>query len=97
MGARVRGKFACQDDVMNLDCRPSKALTIYSAEYSKKQASVCSRGNNAEYCDPVDKTSLVRKLCEGQIKCSVTVNKSTMGDKCPTVSKYLNVMYECSK
>lgn len=96
--ARIISRFTCQDDVMNLHCS-SKAIKIYYATYSRRQASVCSKDgiNSAEYCDPVVKTSLARKLCEGQMTCNITVDRSTMGDKCPTVFKYLNVMYDCSK
>ena len=53
--------------------------------------------NSAEYCDPVFKTRVVRALCDGMVTCNVTVDESTMGDHCPTVFKYLNVLYDCSK
>lgn len=95
--ARLNVRFTCQDDVMNLDCQSPRAIKIIKAEYSRKQQSICYRGNGAKYCDPVDKMSLVRKLCEGKMACNVSVDKNTMGDKCPTVFKYLNVLYECSK
>ena len=95
--ARIKVKFTCQDDVMNLHCQSPRAIKIYKAEYSRRQNSICNRGKRAQYCDPVDKMSLVRKFCEGQMKCNVSVDKNTMGDECPTVFKYLNVLYECSK
>lgn len=95
--ARLQVKFTCQDDVMNLHCQSPRAIKIYKAEYSRRQNNICNRGKSAQYCDPVDKMSLVRKFCEGRMKCNVSVDKNTMGDECPTVFKYLSVLYECSK
>ena len=95
--ARIKVEFTCQDDVMNLHCQSPRVITIYKAEYSKKQDNKCKRGNSAQYCDPVDKTNLVRKLCNRQMTCNVSVDKNTMEDKCPKVFKYLDVFYECSK
>ena len=95
--AQLQVRYTCQDDVMTLDCRSPWAIKIIKAEYSREQIKICYRGNSAKNCDPVDKMSLVRKLCEGKMTCNVSVDKNTMGDICPTVFKYLNVLYECSK
>lgn len=90
-------KFTCQGDVMNLHCQSPRLIKIDSAVYSRKQDIICYRGNSANYCDPVDKMSLVSKHCEGQMTCKISVDRNTMGDKCPTGFMYLTVMYECSK
>ena len=99
--SRLTGKFACQDEVMNIRCWWPKVISIYRAEYTRTQLSICSRskgGLNSEgYCDPVAKTSMASSLCDGQVMCSINVNKSTMGDHCPDVFKYLSVVYTCSK
>ena len=97
----IRTKIACQNDTMPLRCWSSKIIRIYAARYSREQDHVCKRNddgfNSAEHCDPVFKTSVVRALCDGMVTCNVTVDESTMGDHCPTVFKYLNVLYDCSK
>lgn len=95
--ASIRSKFACQDDVMYVHCLWPQVIRIYGATYSRKQANVCSRNNSAEYCDPVDKTRMANSLCFGQVTCNITVDKSTMGNHCPDVFKYLNILYACSK
>ena len=95
--AGIKVKFTCQGDVMNLLCQSPRAIKIYSAEYSRKQDSICNRRKGDTYCDPVDKMSLLRKLCEGQMTCNVSVDRNSMGDNCPTAFKYLDVLYECSK
>ena len=90
-------KVTCQGDVMKLHCQSPRTMKIYSAEYSRKQNSICNRRNSAKYCGPVDKMSLLRKRCEGQMTCNVSVDRKTMGDNCPKAFKYLDVVYECSK
>ena len=99
--SRMTGKFACQDDVMNIRCWWPQVITIYRATYSRTQSSICSQNkvglNSSGHCDPKVKTSMASSLCDGQIKCNITVDSSTMGDHCPDVFKYLSVVYTCSK
>lgn len=91
--ARITVKFTCQGNVMNLHCQ--SPIKICSATYIREQDSICYHGNSANYCDPVDKMSLVRKHCEGQMTCNISVDRNTMGDKCPIGFLYLKVMYDC--
>ena len=93
--ASITVKFTCQGNVMNLHCQ--SPIKIYSATYIRTQDSICYHGNSANYCDPVDKMSLVRKHCEGQMTCNISVDRNTMEDKCPIGFLYLKVMYDCSK
>ena len=97
----MKGKFACQDNVMSLRCSPPKTIKINRATYSGNQKDVCRTAlenentHDAEWCDPVDRTSLVQRKCDDRVVCNVTVNNTTMGNSCPDVYKYLNVIYGC--
>lgn len=93
--ARITVKYTCQGNVMNLHCQSPRAIKIYRARYIREQDNICYRGHSANYCDPVDKMSLVRKHCEGQMTCNISVDRNTMGDKCPRGFLYLKVMYNC--
>ena len=81
---------------MNLHCQSPRAIKIVSA-YTREKINICKLRDSAIYCAPVDKMSYVKKRCEGKMTCNVSVNKTTMGDKCLTAFKYLDVMYKCSK
>ncbi|XP_068699107.1 uncharacterized protein [Montipora capricornis] len=92
--ARIKIKFTCQNKVMSIHCIQPKVIKVVHAIYSRHQINVCSR-TSAEYCDPVNRTTVVMSLCDGQVKCDVSVNQCTMGNYCVTALPYLTVYYSC--
>ena len=94
MDARL--KFACQNEVTSIHCWQPKVIKVGHATYSGEQNNVCSR-TSAEYCHPVNAKTVVMRLCDGQVKCDVSVNQSTMGNYCVTALPYLTVYYSCGK
>lgn len=90
----ARLKFACQNEVTSIHCWQPKVIKVGHATYSGEQNNVCSR-TSAEYCHPVNAKTVVMRLCDGQVKCDVSVNQSTMGNYCVTALPYLTVYYSC--
>ena len=53
-------------------------------------------GLSDDYSCEVNVTCLVKKQCDGQHKCSTTVdNNLFFGDPCPGLTKYLYFEYQC--
>jgi hypothetical protein len=54
-------------------------------------------GLSDDYSCEVDVTCLVKKQCDGQHECNITVNdKLFPGDLCPGLTKYLYFEYQCN-
>ena len=50
-----------------------------------------------DYICEVDVTCLVRKQCDGQRECSITVDNNLFSDDlCPGLTKYLYFEYQCT-
>ena len=96
----MKGKYTCQNDVMSIRCLPSKVIRIFRATYLRENPQICSGDgfNSTEHCNPVDKTTVIGKLCDKRATCNISVDEKTMGDHCPFVAtEYLNVIYGCRK
>ncbi len=53
-------------------------------------------GLSDDYSCEVDVTCVVKKQCDGQHECSITVDKNLFsGDLCPGLSNYLYLEYQC--
>lgn len=97
--AKIKHKFGCLNTTISLHCEQPEVMKIVRAFFHRKQGQVCSTGkddgNNAVYCQPVDKTSLASDSCDGKVYCDISVNYSTISDHCRTISPYLDVFYTC--
>ena len=53
-------------------------------------------GLSDDYTCEVDVTCLIKKHCDGQHECNITVNDGSIPvDACPELSKYLYFEYRC--
>ena len=99
--ARIRVKHGCQDKEVAFHCLQSKVIKVSRAEYSRKEQNICSGRRNGvistEHCSPVNKSNVARELCDGQVRCRISVNQSTLGDHCLKALPYLSVFYTCGK
>lgn len=97
--AKIKHKFGCLNTTISIHCKQPEVMNIVTAFFHRKQGQVCSTGkddgNNAVYCQPVDKTSLASDSCDGNVYCDISVNYSTISDHCRTISPYLTVFYTC--
>ncbi|KAK2557387.1 hypothetical protein P5673_020502 [Acropora cervicornis] len=99
--AKIKPKFGCLNTTISIHCKQPEVMKIVSAIFHREQGQnkVCSTGkddgNNAVYCQPVDKISLASESCDGKVYCDISVNYSTISDHCRTISPYLTVLYTC--
>lgn len=100
MDAKIKPKFGCLNTTISIHCKQPEVMKIVRALFHREQGDnqVCSTGkdgNNAVYCEPVDKKSLASDSCDGKVYCDISVNYSTISDDCRTISPYLTVFYIC--
>ncbi|XP_029211236.2 uncharacterized protein LOC114975268 isoform X1 [Acropora millepora] len=97
--AKIIPKFGCLNTTISLHCKQPEVMKIVRAFFHREQGQVCSTGkddgNNAVYCQPVDKISLASDSCDGKVYCDISVNYTTISDDCRTISPYLTVLYTC--
>lgn len=101
MDAKIKPKYGCLNTTISLHCKQPEVMKIVRAFLHREQEQVCSTGkddgNNAVYCQPVDKISYASDSCDGKVYCDISVNYSTISDDCRTISPYLTVFYICGK
>lgn len=101
MDARIKATFGCLNKTISIHCNQPEVIKIVKAEFYRRQKTVCSTGkddgNNAVYCQPVLKRSLASDSCDRKVTCNISVNHSTISDRCRTISPYLTVFYICGK
>ena len=105
MDAKIKPKFGCLNTTISIHCKQPEVMKIVRAFFHREQGQnknkVCSTGkddgNNAVYCEPVNKKSLASDSCDGKVYCDISVNYSTISDDCRTISPYLTVLYICGK
>ncbi|XP_051500331.1 protein eva-1 homolog C-like isoform X3 [Myxocyprinus asiaticus] len=99
---------ACDGDFLTVRCPLRTSITIQSAFYGRKDSAhspQCPPTYNSAGTRSVNditschvSTSLQKMLdeCEDRRSCHVLVNSRLFGtDPCPTISKYLSVLYKC--
>ena len=82
--------------VKNANCPKDQYIVVNTASYrGLPETKTC--GLSDDYSCEVDVTCLVKKQCDGQHECSITVdnNLSPAGDPCPGLTKYLYFEYQC--
>ena len=82
--------------VKNANCPKDQYMVVKTAFYrglSDKKA--C--GLSDEHSCEMDVTCLLKKHCDGQHECNITVdNNLFFGDLCPGLTKYLYFEYQCT-
>jgi hypothetical protein len=80
----------------NANCPKDQYMVVKTASYRRlPDAKTC--GLSVDYSCEVDVTCLVKKQCDGQHECNITVNEILFSvDLCPGLTKYLYFEYQCS-
>jgi hypothetical protein len=80
----------------NVNCPKDQYMVVKNASYrGLSDTKTC--GSSDDYSCQVDVTCLVKKQCDGQHECNITVDDNLFsGDLCPGLTKYLYFEYQCS-
>ena len=80
--------------VENVNCPKDQYMVVKTASYRGLSIKTCGLSDDHS-CD-VDVTCLVKKLCDGQRECSITVDNNLFSDDlCSGLTKYLYFEYQC--
>ncbi|XP_028402632.1 uncharacterized protein LOC114525467 [Dendronephthya gigantea] len=79
----------------NVTCPKDQFMVVKTASYrGLSDSKTC--GLSDDYSCTVDVTCLVKKQCDGQHECKITVNETLFSDDlCPGLKKYLYFEYQC--
>ena len=79
----------------NANCPKDQYMVVKNASYrGLSDTKTC--GLSDDYSCEVDVTCLVKKQCDGQHECNITVDDNLFsGDICPGLSNYLYFEYQC--
>ena len=82
--------------IENANCPKDQYMVIKVASYrGLPDTETC--GLSDDYSCEVDVTCLVKKQCDGQHECRITVDNNLFsGDPCPGLKKYLYFEYQCA-
>ena len=80
----------------NANCPKDQYMVVKTASYRGLSATKTC-GLSDDYSCQVDVTCLVKKQCDGQHWCNITVDDNLFsGDQCPGLTKYLYFEYQCN-
>ena len=81
--------------VKNANCPKDQYMVVKTASYrGLSDTKTC--GSSDDYSCEVIVTCLVKKQCDGQQECSITVDNNLFsGDLCSGLTKYLYFEYQC--
>ena len=84
--------------VKNASCPKHQYMVVKTASYrGLSDGKTC--GLSDVYSCEVDVTCLVKKQCDGQHECNITVDNNLFSgdrDPCPELTKYLYFEYQCT-
>ncbi|XP_028402631.1 uncharacterized protein LOC114525466 isoform X2 [Dendronephthya gigantea] len=90
------GSVTCYGKMVgNINCPKDQFMVVKTASYrGLSDSKTC--GLSDDYSCTVDVTCLVKKQCDGQHECKITVDKTLFSDDlCPGLRKYLYFEYQC--
>ncbi|KAK5879066.1 hypothetical protein CesoFtcFv8_024411 [Champsocephalus esox] len=88
--------LVCQDSSAVLRCPTESVINIQSAFYGRKSADICPHLEGSGGSCAVDGIlPYFRKRCDNHLFCFLYAH--TEEDPCPTVSKYLEIVYSCEQ
>ncbi|XP_048579859.1 uncharacterized protein LOC5521691 isoform X2 [Nematostella vectensis] len=89
-------KIICEFSSAILSCPASTTITIQSANFGRTSSAPCGMISVTNCVNNV--TDRMKDLCEGKNFCSVRPVTGLFGnDPCPSVTKYLETTYTCTK
>ncbi|KAL8570889.1 hypothetical protein ACOMHN_023562 [Nucella lapillus] len=92
-------RTVCEGDQMELACKKSKRLAIYSALFGRvpNDTGPCPP-NRPGYinCQSAETVSEIRTACQGRKRCEIQASEAVFGNPCATgINKYLSVTFAC--
>ncbi|XP_007252805.3 macrophage mannose receptor 1 [Astyanax mexicanus] len=88
--------YTCQDSLLVLHCETNSVINIQSAFFGRKSDQICPYlDGSTGTCTIPGVLEKVRKQCDNRGFCFVFAN--TDNDICPSVSKYMEVVYSCEQ
>ena len=96
MNISFKGLVTCHGNmVKNANCPKDQYMVVKTASYrGLSDSKTC--GLSDDYSCEVDVTCLVKKQCDGQHECNITVDNNLFSDDpCPGLTKYLYFEYQC--
>ncbi|XP_026187419.1 L-rhamnose-binding lectin CSL2-like [Mastacembelus armatus] len=89
---------ACEDSYANLQCDEGQVISVFSADYGRRDQTTCVFGRPASQIQNVNclgPTSKIAESCNRKNSCTVRASNSEFGDPCVNTYKYLEVAYTC--
>lgn len=90
---------ACQGTMLYLDCSRNHRLEILSANYGRTSSIICASANKTTgqvNCISKFAKTIIERKCNKKRFCTILADDATMGgDPCPSVFKYVDVIYKC--
>jgi hypothetical protein len=81
--------------IENANCPKDQYMVVKTASY-RRLSPIKTCGLSDDYSCEVDVTCLVKKQCDGQHECSITVDNNLYSrNLCPGLKKYLYFEYQC--
>ncbi|XP_023264465.1 macrophage mannose receptor 1-like [Seriola lalandi dorsalis] len=89
--------LVCQDSSAVLHCPHESVINIQSAFYGRKSDDICPHldGSGGGSCTVEGILPYYRKACDNRPYCFAYAHTDV--DPCPTVSKYLEIVYSCEQ
>ncbi|KAM8828848.1 secretory phospholipase A2 receptor isoform 3-T3 [Spinachia spinachia] len=88
--------LVCQDSTAVLHCPPESVINIQSAFYGRKSDDICPHfGGSEGSCTVEGLLPHYRKTCDNHPHCFVYAHVDA--DPCPSISKYLEIVYSCEQ
>ena len=83
--------------IKNANCPKDQYMVVKTASYRGLSATKTC-GLSDDYSCEVNVTCLVKKLCDGQHECNITVNDSLFpANSCQGLTRYLYFEYQCTE
>ncbi|KAM9350314.1 L-rhamnose-binding lectin SML-like [Symphorus nematophorus] len=92
-------QVTCEHSLAHLQCDEGQVITIYGADYGRRDKTTCSHERpipqiqNTGCSSPA--TSIVSDRCNGKNSCVIHAGQAAFGDPCVGTYKYLEVAYIC--
>ncbi|XP_059189025.1 L-rhamnose-binding lectin CSL1-like [Centropristis striata] len=91
-------QVTCEHSFMQLHCDQGQVITLYGADYGRRDQTTCIYKRPATQIGNIDcsnPTSVVSSRCDGKNSCLIEASNSVFGDPCVGTVKYLEVAYIC--
>ncbi|XP_077582172.1 L-rhamnose-binding lectin CSL1 [Stigmatopora nigra] len=90
--------IACEESLMHLFCEAGQVISVFGADYGRRDRSTCSYKrppNQLQNVECLSPTEIVANRCNGKSSCTIRAINSVFGDPCRGTYKYLEVAYAC--